>query len=117
MTGSDRRKLHRFTRLNNNQSGFALGLAEAGDAIAFLPLTTLAEKFYTFKAFEHIALGAQGARATETTMLRHKLVLFLCFNRFQSTKRTVLLAWGRANAIGNSGSAMALAYLCQRARG
>ena len=48
---------------------FALGLAEAGDAIAFLPLTALLEQFDALKPLEHIAFPAQGGGGTKTTML------------------------------------------------
>jgi hypothetical protein len=43
---------------NSVESGllFRLGLLETGDAIAFLPLAALAEKFDPFEALENIAL-------------------------------------------------------------
>ena len=54
--------------------GFGLGFAEAGDAVAFLPLSAFLEQFDAFEAFENVALGAQSAGALQTTMLSHRIV-------------------------------------------
>ena len=49
--------------------GFAFGLAQAGDPLALFPLSPLFEDGDTFKPFQDIALGARGARGTQTSML------------------------------------------------
>jgi len=66
-------------RITNENSSFALryslfldfrfGLAEAGDAIAILPLTAFFEKRGALETFEDIALAAQSGRRAQTAML------------------------------------------------
>ena len=46
-----------------------LGFAEAGDAVAFLPLAALFEEFGALEALEDIALAPQGGRRAQTAML------------------------------------------------
>ena len=46
-----------------------LGFAEAGDAVAVLPLAALFEKFGALKALEDIALAAERGRRAQTAML------------------------------------------------
>lgn len=53
----------------DTSSSIGLGLAEAGDAVAALPLAALLEKFDALKAFEDIALAAQQGRCAQTAML------------------------------------------------
>ena len=48
---------------------FRLGLAQAGDAVAFLPLAALLENLDAFKPFHDIALGAQVGGGAQTSML------------------------------------------------
>ena len=56
---------------------FRLGFPQTGDAVAFLPLTAFLEQFNAFEAFQNVALGAQCAGALKTTMLSHKIGVFL----------------------------------------
>jgi len=46
-----------------------LGFAEAGDAVAVLPLAAFFEKFGALKALEDIALAAESGRRAQTAML------------------------------------------------
>jgi hypothetical protein len=48
---------------------FALGLFQAGDAVAFFPLAALFEQGDAFKAFQYVALGARHTGRSETAML------------------------------------------------
>jgi hypothetical protein len=50
-------------------SGVGFGFAEAGDAVAFLPLAALFEDFDAFEPFHDIALGSQVAGSAQTSML------------------------------------------------
>ena len=43
--------------------------AEAGDAVAFLPLAAFLEEFGALKALEDIALAAEGGRRAQAAML------------------------------------------------
>jgi hypothetical protein len=45
------------------------GFAEAGNAVAILPLAALFEKFGALEAFEDIALAAESGRRAQTAML------------------------------------------------
>jgi len=45
------------------------GFAEAGDAVAVLPLAALFEKLDALEALEHVALAAQYGRRAQTAML------------------------------------------------
>ena len=49
-----------------------LRLAKTDDFVAILELTALPEDFDTFKTFQDVALGRDGAGSFETTMLGHK---------------------------------------------
>jgi hypothetical protein len=49
--------------------GFAFGFAQACDAVAFLPLAPLLQKFNALKALEHIPFAAQCGSRSQTTML------------------------------------------------
>jgi hypothetical protein len=51
------------------ESGVRFGFAEAGDAVATLPLTALFKKRDTLETFEDIALAAESGRRAQTTML------------------------------------------------
>ena len=57
--------------------GFGFGFAEAGDAVPVFPLIAFLEQFNAFEAFQNVALGAQCAGALKTTMLSHKIGVFL----------------------------------------
>ena len=46
-----------------------LGFAEAGDAVAVLPLAAFLEQFDALEALENIALAAEGGRRAQTAML------------------------------------------------
>jgi hypothetical protein len=50
-------------------SGFPPGLAQAGDAVAFFPLTTLFHNLDALKTLEHIALATQNGGRAQTAML------------------------------------------------
>jgi hypothetical protein len=56
-----------FCLLHLSDLGF--GFAEAGDAVAVLPLAALFEKFGALKALEDIALAAEFGRRAQTAML------------------------------------------------
>jgi hypothetical protein len=58
-------------RLSEAGLGFGLGLAQAGDAVAFLPLTTLLEHGYALEALEDVALNDDAGGALETFVLGH----------------------------------------------
>lgn len=49
--------------------GFALGLAQAGDAVAFLPLTAFLEYFEAFEPLEDVAFTAQSRGRAQAAML------------------------------------------------
>jgi hypothetical protein len=49
--------------------GFAFGLAQAGDAIAFFPLAAFLKQLDALEALEHIAFAAQRGRGAETPVL------------------------------------------------
>jgi hypothetical protein len=51
------------------KSGVGFGFAEAGDAVAGLPLAAFFENFDAFKPFHDIALGPAGAGCAQTSML------------------------------------------------
>jgi len=46
-----------------------LRLAQAGDAVAVLPLAALLEEFGALEALENIALATEGGRRAQTAML------------------------------------------------
>src|SRR5437879_4109391 len=50
-------------------SGFFLGLAQAGNAVAGLPLAPFFEQFDPLETLEHIAFAPQGGRRAQTAML------------------------------------------------
>jgi hypothetical protein len=50
-------------------SHVGFGFAEAGDAVAVLPLAAFLEDFGALEAFEDIALAAKGGRRAQTAML------------------------------------------------
>ena len=50
-------------------SGVRFGFAQAGDALAILPLTPLFEHFQALKALEHISFAAQSGGGAQTAML------------------------------------------------
>ncbi len=56
-------------RLPATKSNIGLGLLEAGDAGAGLPLAALLEEGDALEALEDIPLGAAGADGTKTAML------------------------------------------------
>jgi hypothetical protein len=43
---------------------FALGLAQTGHPVPFLPLAALLQKFHTLKTLQHISLCAETARSS-----------------------------------------------------
>jgi hypothetical protein len=49
--------------------GFPPGFAQAGDAVAFFPLTTLFHYLDALKTLEHIALATQNGGRPQTAML------------------------------------------------
>jgi len=49
--------------------GFALGFAEAGDAVARFPLTTFLEQFESFEALEDVAFTAESGGCAQAAML------------------------------------------------
>lgn len=49
--------------------GVRFGFAEAGDAVAILPLTPFFQDGDSFKAFENVAFAASVAGCSETAML------------------------------------------------
>jgi len=51
------------------ESHVGFGFAEAGDAVAVLPLAAFFEKFGALEALEDIALAAKGGRRAQTAML------------------------------------------------
>jgi hypothetical protein len=51
------------------QSGFALGLAQAGNPVARFPLAAFLEQFDALETLEHVTFTAQGGSRAETTML------------------------------------------------
>ena len=51
------------------KSDVGLGFAEAGDAVAVLPLAAFFQDFDALEAFEDIALAAEGGRRAQTAML------------------------------------------------
>jgi len=51
------------------ESGVRFGFAEAGDAVAVFPLTTLFKKRNTLETFEDVALAAKSGRRAQTAML------------------------------------------------
>jgi hypothetical protein len=53
------------------QLRFRLGLAQAGDPLAFFPLAAFPEQLQALKALEHIPFAAQGGGRPQTAMLRH----------------------------------------------
>lgn len=57
------------SRVSRHVLHLGFGFAEAGDAVAFLPLTALFEKFGALKALEDIALAAEFGRRAQTAML------------------------------------------------
>ena len=48
---------------------FRLGLAEARDPVAFLPLTTFLQEFSAFKTLEYVAFAAQSGGRAQAAML------------------------------------------------
>jgi len=59
-----------LTRLTiQRTSGFGFGLAQAGDAVARLPLAVFLEQFRALKALEHIPFAAQFGGRAQTPML------------------------------------------------
>ena len=56
--------LHFFIRL-----GIRLGLAEAGDPVAVLPLAAFLQDGGAFKTLENIAFSAEGGRCAQAAML------------------------------------------------
>ena len=50
-------------------SGGSLGLAQAGDAVARLPLAPFLEQLEALKALKDISFAAQSGGRTQTTML------------------------------------------------
>ena len=48
---------------------FRLGLAEARNAVAFLPLTTFLQEFSAFKTLEYVAFAAQSGGRAQAAML------------------------------------------------
>ena len=48
---------------------FRFGFAEAGDAVAVLPLAAFLEQLDALKAFEDIALAAQYGHCAQTAVL------------------------------------------------
>ena len=59
------------------RSGFGLGLAQTGDAVAVLALPAFLKQLGALKPFQNVSFATQGGCCPQTGMLRHKLVLFL----------------------------------------
>jgi hypothetical protein len=58
-----------YIRQENSGLGLALGFTEAGDAVAFFPLTAFFEKFQAFKALQNIPFSAQSGGCAQAAML------------------------------------------------
>jgi hypothetical protein len=50
-------------------SGFRLGFAQAGNAVALFPLTAFLEQFRAFETLENVPFTAQFGRRAQTPML------------------------------------------------
>ena len=58
-----------MSRVTRHVLHVRFGFAEAGDAVAVLPLAALFEKFGALEALEDIALAAEFGRRAQTAML------------------------------------------------
>ena len=58
-----------MSRVTRHVLRIRFGFAEAGDAVAGLPLTALFKKRNALETFENIALAAENGRRAQTAML------------------------------------------------
>jgi hypothetical protein len=73
MKGYRRLQVDWQSAIRNRQSaiglGFRLGFAQAGNAIAFFPLTPFLEQLRPLKSFKNVPFAAQGGRRAQASML------------------------------------------------